>query len=76
MSPTRQYILKKTLLNADIKANLNDSEKYARIDMSVVDKVTKFGYTQSLIIESLKQNVANHCTATYYLLLMKPDQLY
>ena len=75
-SSSRSYVLKVTLLNADMKANLCSSEQYARIDMSIVDKVTKFGYSQNLVIESLKQNAANHCSATYYLLLMNSDHLY
>ena len=46
----RSKILKRTLLNADNHGkakitNAADYDKYTRIDMSVVDKVSKFGYT-------------------------------
>ena len=38
--------------------------------MSIVEKVEKFGFPQSTIINSLRRNLANHCTTSYYLLLM------
>ena len=62
-----------------------ESEKYARIgkyysfflqslspllDMGVVEKVQKFGFPLSVIINSLRRNLANHCTTSYFLLLM------
>ena len=42
--------------------------------MSVVERVAKFGFPQSTIINSLRKNLANHCTTSYYLLLM--DQVF
>ena len=63
-----------------------ESEKYARIgkyhslfftkfipsllDMGVVEKVQKFGFPLSVIINSLRRNLANHCTTSYFLILM------
>ena len=40
------------------------------VDMNVVNQVAKFGFPQSTIINSLRKNLANHCTTSYYLLLM------
>lgn len=42
--------------------------------MGVVDKVQKYGFPQSTIINSLRKNLANHCTTSYYLFLM--DQVF
>ena len=44
------------------------------IEMSVVNQVAKYGFPQSTIINSLRKNLANHCTTSYYLLLM--DQVF
>ena len=51
-----------------------ESEKYARIDMGVVEQVAKFGFPSATIINSLRKNLANHCTTSYYLFLM--DQVF
>ena len=51
-----------------------ESEKYAKIDMNVVNMVSKYGFPKNTIINSLRRNLANHCTSAYYLLLM--DQVF
>ena len=43
---------------------------FVLLDMGVVEKVAKYGFPQSVIINSLRKNLANHCTTSYYLLLM------
>jgi hypothetical protein len=50
--------------------NLGLPNLYRKIDSEVVDKVVEFGYPRDMIIKSLKQNISNHCTTTYYLLCM------
>ena len=39
--------------------------------MDVVQRVAKYGFPESTIINSLRKNLANHCTTSYYLLLMQ-----
>lgn len=51
-------------------ASQNLPSFYRKIDNYVVDKVVEFGYPRELVIKSLKQNLSNHCTTTYYLLCM------
>jgi len=41
--------------------------------MKVVDKVHKYGFPQSTVINSLRKNLANHCTTSYFLLLMEQN---
>jgi hypothetical protein len=51
-------------------ANLGLPNFYRKIDKNIVDKVVEFGYPKDLVIKSLKQNISNHCTTTYYLMCM------
>ena len=41
---------------------------YVFLDDELVEKVSKFGYPKSYVIQCLEDNEANHCTTTYYLL--------
>ena len=41
---------------------------YYIIDNELVEKVSKFGYPKSYVIQCLEDNEANHCTTIYYLL--------
>ena len=41
--------------------------------MNVVERVQKYGFPQSTIINSLRKNLANHCTTSYFLLLMEQN---
>ena len=65
-----QRILQESQTLAPERVMTPESEKYAKIDMGVIDKVMKYGFPQSTIINSLRKNLANHCTTSYYLLLM------
>ena len=72
-STSRQIIMQRILLeNQDMPERVTtpESEKYAKVDMNVVEKVSKFGFPQTTIINSLRRNLANHCTTSYYLMLM------
>ena len=77
-STTRQKIMQRILQETQVqmpeRVMTPESEKYARIDMKVVGKVGQYGFPQSTIINSLRKNLANHCTTSYYLLLM--DQVF
>lgn len=57
--PNRSYLSKLTTLSF--------------LDMGVVERVQKYGFPQSTIINSLRRNLANHCTTSYYLLLMEQN---
>lgn len=50
--------------------NLGLPSFYRKIDKEILDKVVEFGYPRDMVIKSLKQNISNHCTTTYYLLCM------
>jgi hypothetical protein len=50
--------------------NLDLPSFYRKINQEMVEKVVEFGYPRDMVIKSLKQNISNHCTTTYYLLCM------
>jgi len=47
---------------------------YTKIDEKIVDLVEMYGFPKGFAIKCLKENINNHCTASYYLLCI--DQNY
>lgn len=70
---TRQKIMQRILQEAQVmpeRVMTPESEVYAKIEMGIVEKVCGYGFPQSTVINSLRKNLANHCTTSYYLHLM------